>query len=100
MGGVVCLWSGGIYWEVGQRLCKRNHVKISPALPTDKELRTAAPNAHIETCAAAGRRAATAPSSLCGNPLRTMRSCDDLSAVRRLLVRGIAARPDAGRRRR
>src|SRR5712692_1565275 len=46
----------------------------------------------------AGRRAATAPSSLCGNPLRTMRCRDDLPAGRRLLVRGIASRrPDAAR---
>ncbi len=46
----------------------------------------------------AGRRAATAPSSLCGNPLRTMRCRDDLPAGRRLLVCGIASRrPDANR---
>jgi len=32
---------------------------------------------------------------LYGNPLRTVRSRDDLQAGRRLLVRGIAARPDA-----
>src|SRR5437879_4827184 len=48
----------------------------------------------------AGLLATTGPSSQGGNTLRTMRSCNDLQAGKRLLVRGIAARPDAGRRRR
>jgi len=67
-----------------------NHVKISSALldwqgsPVCKR-----------QCNA-GRRAPTGPSSLCGNPLRTVRSCDDLPAGRRLLVHGIAKNPNAG----
>src|SRR5260370_26034025 len=44
--------------------------------------------------------ATTAPSSFCGNALRTMRSRDDLPAGGRLLVRGIAQNPHASRRNR
>src|SRR6266480_5252101 len=50
-----------------------------------------------ESACRSGRRGATGPSSLYGNPLRTVRSRDDVQAGNRLLVRGIAARPDAGR---
>jgi len=49
---------------------------------------------------AAGRRAATAPSSPSGKAMRTMRCRDDLPAGSRMLVRGIAARPNACWRRR
>jgi hypothetical protein len=50
------------------------------------------------TCTA-GPLAITGPSSQGGNTLRTVRSCNNLQAGKRLLVRGVAARPDAGRRR-
>jgi hypothetical protein len=45
-----------------------------------------------------GRRGTTAPLSLRGNSLRTMWCCHDLPAGRRLLVLGIAACPNTGRR--
>ena len=86
-----------------QRITSRYH----PPCPTDKETRRPF---LVWECGSllplfrllplAGRHRTTAPSSLDGKTLCTVRRRDDLRAGSRLLVRGTATHPDADRRRR